>query len=40
MKKNTILLIAGVVVTLLFIILAIPSFEAMYYEREFFYSHV
>lgn len=35
MKKNTILLIAGVVVTLLFIILAIPLFEAMYYEREF-----
>lgn len=35
MKKNTILLIAGVVVTLLFIILAIPLFETMFYEREF-----
>lgn len=35
MKKNTILLIAGAVITLLFIIFATPLFESLFYEREF-----
>ena len=35
MKKNGILLIAGAVLTLLFLILATPVFESLYYEREF-----
>ena len=33
--KNTILLIAGLVITLLFLILSTPIFENLYYEREF-----
>ena len=35
MKKNTILLIAGIVVTLLFLLFATPLFESLFYEREF-----
>lgn len=35
MKKNTILLISGAVLTLLFMILSAPVFEVLYYEREF-----
>lgn len=33
--KNTILLVAGAVVTLLFLVFATPTFEALYYERAF-----
>lgn len=33
--KHTILLIAGVVITLLFMLLSASIFEALYYEREF-----
>ena len=33
--KNTILLIAGVVITLLFVALPASVFETLYYEREF-----
>lgn len=35
MKKNMFLLIAGVVLTLLFLIFATPLVESLYYEREF-----
>ncbi len=35
MKKNTILLIAGIVVTLLFLLFVTPLFESLFYEREF-----
>ncbi len=35
MKKNTILLLAGAVITLLFIIFATSLFESLFYEREF-----
>lgn len=35
MRKNTILLLAGAVITLLFIIFATPLFETLFYEREF-----
>lgn len=35
MKTNTILLISGAVLTLLFIIFSAPIFEMLYYEREF-----
>ena len=35
MKKNTILLLAGVVITLLFIIFSTSLFESLFYEREF-----
>ncbi|MFZ1236094.1 MAG: hypothetical protein WAR39_03690 [Prevotella sp.] len=35
MKKNTILLITGAVLTLLFIIFSTPLFESLFYEREF-----
>lgn len=33
--KNTILLIAGAVITVLFLIFATPLFESLYYERAF-----
>ena len=33
--KNAILLITGAVITLLFLLFAVPLFESMYYEREF-----
>lgn len=33
--KKTILLISGLVITLLFLILAAPIFEALYYDNEF-----
>ena len=35
MKKNTILLITGLIITLLFLIFSTKIFEALYYEREF-----
>lgn len=35
MKQNTILLITGVILTLLFIVFSTPLFEFLYYEREF-----
>lgn len=35
MKKNFILLIAGLVITLLFLIFSTKIFESLYYEREF-----
>jgi len=35
MKKNTMLLITGAVLTLLFIIFSTPLFESLFYEREF-----
>lgn len=35
MKKNTILLITGALLTLLFIIFSTPLFESLFYEREF-----
>lgn len=33
--KNSVLLIAGLVITVLFVVFASPLFEALYYEREF-----
>lgn len=35
MKKNLILLIAGLVITLLFLVFSTKVFESLYYEREF-----
>lgn len=35
MKKNLILLIAGLVITLLFLVFSTMVFESLYYEREF-----
>ena len=35
MKKNTILLITGAILTLLFIIFSTPLFESLFYSREF-----
>ena len=35
MKKNLILLIAGLVITLVFLIFSTKIFESLYYEREF-----
>ena len=35
MKKNTILLITGLIITLLFLIFSTKIFEELYYEREF-----
>lgn len=35
MKNKTILLIAGAVITFLFIVMAAPLFETLFYEREF-----
>ena len=35
MKKNFILLITGLVITLLFLIFSTKVFESLYYEREF-----
>lgn len=35
MKKNLILLIAGLVITLLFLVFSTKIFESLYYEREF-----
>ena len=35
MKKNLILLIAGLVITLLFLVFSTQVFESLYYEREF-----
>jgi Na+-driven multidrug efflux pump len=35
MKKNTILLITGLIITLLFLVFSTKIFESLYYEREF-----
>lgn len=35
MKKNLILLIAGLVITLFFLVFSTKVFESLYYEREF-----